>query len=151
MKLCPKCEHEKDEFEFNKNKSRKDGLQRICKICIQAEHKKFWKKHGHNKITQRIERNNLFKDKIRKIKEEEGCKKCKESRWWMLEFHHIDPSQKEFNIGMGVDWGQQKVFDEIKKCIILCSNCHNDFHHYKFLNKITIEQYLFGEAQRSGT
>lgn len=47
-----------------------------------------------------------------------------------LEFHHVDPSKKRFNIG-----GKAlKVlpFDELvkeaKKCVLACSRCHREVH-----------------------
>ena len=46
-----------------------------------------------------------------------------------LEFHHIDPKQKEFAIGAG---GITRSFDRIKveldKCLLLCANCHREEH-----------------------
>ena len=41
-KTCTKCKKEKDKKEFNKNKTRKDGLQNICKICSREKSKKFY-------------------------------------------------------------------------------------------------------------
>ncbi|MBP7966673.1 hypothetical protein KAZ66_00170 [Candidatus Woesebacteria bacterium] len=47
-----------------------------------------------------------------------------------LELHHLDPSEKEFGLGAimahPVRW--DKIVDEIKKCILLCSNCHREVH-----------------------
>ncbi len=47
-----------------------------------------------------------------------------------LEFHHINPAEKEFGLGGArgsiVSWG--KILDEAKKCILLCANCHREFH-----------------------
>lgn len=44
-----------------------------------------------------------------------------------LEFHHIDPSQKDFTIS-----GTSKAFEtlkkEVDKCIMVCSNCHKEIH-----------------------
>jgi hypothetical protein len=34
MKKCPTCKIEKSTNQFNKNKSRKDGLARECKSCV---------------------------------------------------------------------------------------------------------------------
>jgi hypothetical protein len=42
-----------------------------------------------------------------------------------LEFHHLDPKQKEFGIAQaGVTRSLQRCREEAKKCILLCSNCH---------------------------
>ena len=54
-----------------------------------------------------------------------GYNRCLEA----LEFHHLDPSQKDFGIshkGYARSW--VKVRKEIEKCILLCANCHWEFH-----------------------
>lgn len=44
-----------------------------------------------------------------------------------LEFHHVNPEEKDFTISGGT-----KSFDtlkpEIDKCILVCSNCHREIH-----------------------
>ena len=44
-----------------------------------------------------------------------------------LEFHHIDPSNKDTIISSGSITLEQAI-EESKKCILLCSNCHKEFH-----------------------
>jgi hypothetical protein len=41
-KLCPTCKKLKTLLEFSKNKLRKDGLQRECKVCCKANHDKHY-------------------------------------------------------------------------------------------------------------
>ena len=42
-----------------------------------------------------------------------------------LQFHHLDPSQKEFSLAMnGVTRGIESMRREASKCILLCANCH---------------------------
>ena len=42
-----------------------------------------------------------------------------------LQFHHLDPSQKEFGVsGRGVTRAIAKARAEAKKCFLLCANCH---------------------------
>jgi hypothetical protein len=42
-----------------------------------------------------------------------------------LQFHHLDPSQKEFSLAMnGVTRGIKAMRREARKCILLCANCH---------------------------
>lgn len=44
-----------------------------------------------------------------------------------LEFHHLNPKEKDFTISGGT-----KSFDSLKpevdKCILVCSNCHREIH-----------------------
>ncbi len=46
-----------------------------------------------------------------------------------LDFHHIDPTQKDFTIahkrGNAFD---EKMRTELDKCILICSNCHREEH-----------------------
>ena len=54
---------------------------------------------------------------------------CGENHPACLEFHHIDPSIKEFEISGAVRlYGKEKIMNEIAKCIVLCSNCHRKRH-----------------------
>jgi hypothetical protein len=44
-----------------------------------------------------------------------------------LQFHHKDPSQKDFGIGStNVSW--KRTVKELDKCILVCSNCHAEIH-----------------------
>jgi hypothetical protein len=43
-----------------------------------------------------------------------------------LEFHHLDPTQKDFGFG-GMRANPKSwtlIAEELKKCILLCGNCH---------------------------
>jgi hypothetical protein len=42
-----------------------------------------------------------------------------------LEFHHRDPTAKEFGIAMrGITRSIETVRREVEKCVLLCANCH---------------------------
>jgi hypothetical protein len=47
-----------------------------------------------------------------------------------LEFHHKDPSLKEFNINNKGTYTYDKLLKEVDKCTLLCSNCHKELHYY---------------------
>ncbi len=54
-----------------------------------------------------------------------GYNKCRES----LEFHHIVKDKKGFGIsekGYTRSWAAIK--SELDKCILLCANCHREWH-----------------------
>lgn len=46
-----------------------------------------------------------------------------------LEFHHLDPSKKDFGISNNIRTFNNKVKQELDKCIMVCSNCHKELHH----------------------
>jgi len=57
------------------------------------------------------------------------CEKCGYNKYiGALEFHHKDPSKKDFAIGKGVQLGWEKIKAEVLKCMLLCSNCHKEEH-----------------------
>ena len=44
-----------------------------------------------------------------------------------LEFHHLDPTKKEYGLGShGLTKGYKILLEEAKKCILLCANCHRE-------------------------
>lgn len=69
-----------------------------------------------------------------------SCVDCGEDDIRVLELDHIVPSKKKFNISQAVTLGfsWEDVLLEIKKCRILCANCHKkrtaqQFNWYKAL------------------
>mgnify|MGYP003431129005 FL=1 len=46
-----------------------------------------------------------------------------------MEFHHLDPEQKDFGIAAkGYTRSWEKVKEELDKCIMVCANCHREIH-----------------------
>jgi len=43
-----------------------------------------------------------------------------------LEFHHRDPSEKDFEISSKMSWAA--IEPELQKVVLLCSNCHRETH-----------------------
>tara|TARA_R110002167_G_scaffold168964_2_gene366698 strand:+ start:143 stop:388 length:246 start_codon:yes stop_codon:yes gene_type:complete len=44
-----------------------------------------------------------------------------------LEFHHNDPTEKDFVVG-GMKYGWTRIEKELKKCRLVCANCHREIH-----------------------
>jgi len=61
-----------------------------------------------------------FKDKCELC----GYNKCKRA----LDFHHITPTDKVEEVGrlMRDSKSKELILTEIKKCIVLCANCHRE-------------------------
>lgn len=67
---------------------------------------------------------------LAKIKEHLGgrCIKCGYDKCLKaLEFHHLDPSKKDFTISND-HFKLKEAVEEVKKCILICSNCHKELH-----------------------
>ena len=47
-----------------------------------------------------------------------------------LDFHHLDPNQKDFAISnSNIYKNLDKLKEEIDKCILVCANCHREIHY----------------------
>ena len=70
-----------------------------------------------------------------------SCAKCGDTRTYVLDYHHRDSTEKEFTIGKMKKGSLELIQKEIDKCIVLCANCHREFH---WLEKqgLTLDEYL---------
>lgn len=67
---------------------------------------------------------------MREYKSQLSCTSCPESHPACLDFHHLDPSTKDFSIGVSArGMSLTKIKEEIAKCVVLCSNCHRKIHY----------------------
>lgn len=112
-KFCPKCKTEKPTCDFYKSKQG-DGLSGWCKTC-------FVKLTNQRTVEKKKQMLMMLGGK---------CSKCGyDKNYAALDFHHKDPSDKEFSISK-IRWQSlDKIIPELNKCIILCRNCHSE-HHY---------------------
>lgn len=137
MKTCVDCKTEKSLDNFPYDKSRNRYLS-VCKICTSIRTKNYqkqnpqkWKQYDKNRRNKRT--------KLLEELRSEGCCKCGDKRHYIIDFHHIDPTQKDISIA---DASIKKIRTESKKCILLCRNCHAEFHYLEKITKITLEEYL---------
>jgi len=54
-----------------------------------------------------------------------GYSKCVSA----LDFHHVDPTNKDFGLSMDQMYRSWKItIKELDKCVIACANCHREIH-----------------------
>ena len=115
-----------------KEKEQKLMPEKVCPIC----EKKFRPKSAA--ANQRTCCYDCMPDGIQltrggflaKLKESRGgrCIRCGYDKCIKaLEFHHLDPSQKDFTIS-NENFKLLDAVKESKKCILICSNCHKELH-----------------------
>jgi hypothetical protein len=85
--------------------------------------------------TNRNRRANYYSANVLKIKEHLGgkiaCSICnyEDECFAPFDFHHLDPSTKEFGIHKKIDMSPFESWKtEVDKCILVCSNCHRKIH-----------------------
>lgn len=136
MRVCRTCGIEKDESEFARDKLYSDGLSIHCLECARAYGRKQYyerKKRdieGVRRASRKACKNRRERMRIKLSEYKTACVKCGESRLYCIDFHHKNPSEKSFALGMAAkDKSDEVLQKEVEKCVCLCRNCHAEFHH----------------------
>jgi hypothetical protein len=111
-KICPKCQQKKElikEFYIKENKC----AHSWCKSCS-----------NQNTIATQQ------KLKKQSVQYKGGkCVKCGYNKYdGALDFHHLDPSKKDFSISRRKNCSLETLKTELDKCILICRNCHAELH-----------------------
>lgn len=123
-KQCNNCKLTKDLSQFNSNHDKRydyECYRSVCKDCQKIK---------------RNERNNTIKEILKK---ELGCSICGYNKCMAaIDFHHTDPTKKEYEISSMIR-SNMSIFaikKELKKCIVLCANCHRELHYNERQNEV---------------
>ena len=75
------------------------------------------------------------------------CTMCGATDTRVLQFHHINPKTKRYNVSSMVSRGMNVVdiLKEIEKTIVLCSNCHIIHHYNEREQRSVVRQSRKGE------
>jgi 5-methylcytosine-specific restriction endonuclease McrA len=90
----------------------------------------WYERNRDKQIAQVSAARRKFVAELAAMKAEAGCSNCSESDPVCLDFHHVNPDEKEFNICTGIarGFGRAKMLREVAKCVVLCANCHRKKH-----------------------
>jgi len=110
-RMCPKCKETKEITNFYK----RAGVlfdSTYCKKCTNR---------------QTVDRMVAFKLKCVEYKGGK-CVCCDYNSYYgAMEFHHLDPKQKDFTISHLRSYSFNKIVtDELDKCVLLCNRCHRE-------------------------
>lgn len=123
-KACSKCGEDKPSESFYKDASRGGSLRAWCKACYKTYAKR---RPGYGGDADKLRKSLV--DLCCQIKTENGCCYCGEGCSACLDFHHIDPDTKSSCVAVLVTRKNRgAVLAEIRKCVVICSNCHRKLH-----------------------
>jgi len=134
MKICYVCKVEKSLHDFSKKKKNKDGLQTECKECFQKYQKKWYLENSNRHKVNVAIRNKRVYDELKKFicdyKLQNPCANCGFTHPAALQFHHHG-NDKYMDVSNMVrnKHSKEAIMKEIKKCTVLCANCHAIHHH----------------------
>jgi len=114
--LCKYCNKHYPPGDFGVAKTIVDKVyrRRKCRYCYRATKQRL------------IDRYASWLDEIKRSR---GCKMCNITDSRVLDFHHRESESKLFTVGgFRNSIGIERVKDEIKKCDIVCANCHRILH-----------------------
>jgi hypothetical protein len=77
-----------------------------------------------------------YKDQWREYKATLACVQCGQNHPATFDFHHIDSATKEASVNKLIkNRAFKRAMEEVKKCVVLCANCHRIHHHDERLVK----------------
>lgn len=128
MKICIYCKKEKEDEEFSFKNKAKGKLNSCCKECKKLYNTNHYQTNKGDYLNRNFKRREEVTQYIKELKGSSRCSICEENHPACLDFHHIDSTIKEFSISE-CKVGLKKLKEEVKKCVVLCANCHRK-HHY---------------------
>ena len=136
--------------EYNKK------YKKTNRECIRKYRKKHYVNHKEEsaRYSKEYYENNIerckmvFNNRKREIKKQwyefltvlghTTCSVCGYNKCFAaIEYHHIDPENKKYEIGRLFclafnKYNKEKLLSEIFKCNVLCANCHRERHYSAF-------------------
>lgn len=122
---CKEC-NKKNVNAFRNNPKNKEKLK--------AYTKKQYEKEGAKEKKFKQNSKWLLNNKLKAVEYKGGkCIKCGYDKCInALEFHHINPLEKDINLntrGLNRKKSFEKQKLELDKCILVCANCHREIHY----------------------
>lgn len=87
--------------------------------------------HSAKASTRRKRKRSYRKRFVDRYKALVGCVRCGYKTYvGALDLHHVKPSDKVLNVSRMVSdiWPMRDIKNEIRKCVVLCTNCHREAH-----------------------
>lgn len=129
MRNCSKCKQQLDDSNFSIINRKTNLLDRYCKICRSNARRDWYARNKKEHIATVLSNHARYEQEYKIWRKNFSCVLCDEKDSCCIDFHHLDPSVKEYTIAnMKRCWTIERIQEEVKKCIAVCSNCHRKIH-----------------------
>lgn len=129
MKTCTECLELLPYSEFYKHSKRIDGsyiLRPKCKTCMKRINRDYLDRNPH--IRKNYNKNLIKKKRelIRSLKHDKPCIDCNTSYpFWIMQFDHVRGNKiAKISRIVNTAYSIRILKEEIKKCELVCANCH---------------------------
>lgn len=142
LKECKTCGELKSSNEYYQYKNkRKDkiytGQYGVCKKCINNKDRKRLRKHKIENKNTYISPAQEEKYKARDEAKSVPCMDCGiKYPTYVMDFDHRPGEKKVKNVSSMIALTLKEMIEEIKKCDVVCSNCHRERTQQRHLKKI---------------
>ena len=112
-------------------------------------HRGWYQRHREKRLARIYERKAAIYQYVQNMKSQLYCVDCGQQHLATLQFHHLNPENKVFNISDAARRGTSldRIKKELQKCIVLCANCHL-IRHYNMRKKNQISPGIAGELEK---
>jgi endogenous inhibitor of DNA gyrase (YacG/DUF329 family) len=123
-KICTNCNQERPVSSFYKRKNR--NYNSYCRTCRSE-----YQRNRYNAL--KLKAVNLLGGK---------CSKCGYNKnLAAIDFHHLNPEDKDPNWNNIFKQSWNIIQEELKKCTVVCSNCHAEIHNPNLIFENVSEDY----------
>lgn len=130
QKTCGTCRQSKPLSEFNRKRSRADGLQEVCRDCNRESSRRYYaenrEKHVRAIVERTAKRRIGSKAFLAEYLRAHPCVDCGNADLRVLDFDHRPGTDKRGDVMRMVagGYGIPRLLEEIAKCDVRCRNCH---------------------------
>ena len=104
------------------------------KEYVRTYNREYYRRNREHLLQKQKEKNKRHIERVgawlNEYKKQLSCARCSESHPAALQFHHRDPKEKDFSIGLYRigKYSRERILREIAKCEVICANCHAKEH-----------------------
>lgn len=125
---CPKCTERHSYLQQEKKRLQAEikELKQEKKTIVKKKVERPYKRRTSDTVKSRL-------DKLYQEKEKSQCFFCGEKEMCCLDYHHVDPAQKDGTVREAFIRSLEDGIAELSKCLLVCANCHRKIHMGKLI------------------